>query len=130
MTIFSHDDVKVVRAKASAALHDALRKSSACPVLFLVSGGSTLSLVHTIDVALVKSNWTFGVLDERYSTDPSINNFAQVAATPFYAKAIERGSKEAVACCTNAAKRQRLRRGCAGGRRGAPDGVHMEGAAR
>jgi hypothetical protein len=46
------------------------------------------------------------------------------------AKAIERSGKEAVACRANAAKGQRLRRGCAGSGRGTPNRVHMEGAAR
>jgi hypothetical protein len=46
------------------------------------------------------------------------------------AKAIERGSKKAGACRTNAAKRQGLRRGRVGGGRGTPDRVHVEGADR
>ncbi len=46
------------------------------------------------------------------------------------AKAIERSSKEAVACRADAAKRQRLRRGFAGSRCRTANCVHMEGAAR
>ena len=46
------------------------------------------------------------------------------------AKAIERSSKEEIACWANAAKRQRLCRSGFGRRRSTPDGVHMEGTVR
>jgi hypothetical protein len=44
-------------------------------------------------------------------------------------KEVERGGEEAVASWADAAKGQGLRRGCAGGGRGAPDRIHMEGVA-
>lgn len=44
-------------------------------------------------------------------------------------KEVERSGEEAVASWADAAKGQGLRRGCAGGGRGAPDRIHMEGVA-
>jgi hypothetical protein len=44
-------------------------------------------------------------------------------------KEVERGGEEAVASWADAAKGQGLRRGCAGGGRGAPNCIHMEGVA-
>jgi hypothetical protein len=44
-------------------------------------------------------------------------------------KEVERSGEEAVASWADAAKGQGLRRGCAGGGRGAPNRIHMEGVA-
>lgn len=45
------------------------------PILFLCSGGSALELLDGLQIG---ADATVSVLDERYSTDPMVNNFAQV----------------------------------------------------
>lgn len=53
-------------------------------VLFLVSGGSAFSLLEYISPAVLGSHVSVGVLDERYSTDESVNNLSQLTETSFY----------------------------------------------
>lgn len=62
-------------------------------VLLLVSGGSAFDLFPLIDTASIDEHVTIGVLDERYSTDPKENNFAQFQTTAFYQAAKEKGAQ-------------------------------------
>ena len=62
-------------------------------VLLLVSGGSAFDLFPLITASSIDQNVTIGVLDERYSTDPKENNFAQFQQTDFYHGAKEKGAK-------------------------------------
>ena len=64
-----------------------LFSSSQKAILFLVSGGSAFNLLKEIDTENFGSHITVGVLDERYSTNEKINNFAQLAETEFYRRA-------------------------------------------
>ena len=61
---------------------------------FLAAGGSALSVLDYLDVSLFGSATTIvGVLDERYSTDPKVSNFAQLTQTSFYQKLLKAGVK-------------------------------------
>lgn len=73
------------RKKISTLLSDYHKKG--IPVLFLLSGGSALKLLDGINTSFLGPNITIGVLDERYSTNPIINNFAQVMETNLYKEA-------------------------------------------
>ncbi len=53
------------------------------PILFLSSGGSSLSILSHVDTNVLDESVTVGVLDERFSQDVSVNNFLQVADTSF-----------------------------------------------
>lgn len=66
-------------------------KESAVPVLFLVSGGSALNVLDKIDFSVLGLDLTIGMLDERYSEDPEINNFDQLIQTDFGKSAEEAG---------------------------------------
>ena len=68
-----------------------LFSSSSRPILFLLSGGSAFDLLEEIDTENFGRHITIGVLDERFSTDPKVNNFAQLTATEFYRRAKEKG---------------------------------------
>lgn len=49
------------------------------PILFLTSGGSWFDVLRHLNVdGLFDEKSLIGVLDERYSRDPSVNNFAQL----------------------------------------------------
>lgn len=61
------------------------------PVLVLVSGGSALQLLNDIQESGLTPQVTLGVLDERYSMDPQINNFLQLKQTTLYSKALAQG---------------------------------------
>lgn len=60
------------------------------PILFLLSSGSAFNLLKEIDTENFGKHVTIGVLDERFSTDPKINNFAQFTATDFYRRVKEK----------------------------------------
>lgn len=75
---------------AGNALTSVLKSSK--PVLFLSSGGSSLSILAHINTDLLDESVTIGVLDERYSRDPSVNNYQQVLKTSFGQAAQETGS--------------------------------------
>jgi 6-phosphogluconolactonase/glucosamine-6-phosphate isomerase/deaminase len=68
-----------------------LKENSDKQILLLLSGGSALKILDYIDASTLSSNLTITVLDERYSTDPNINNFAQLMDLDFYKKAKEKG---------------------------------------
>lgn len=85
-------DALTASSEATKAVADALSKHKDTPVLFLVSGGSSLTLLNTLPVELFDAHVTIGVLDERFSTDPAINNFAQLSKTDFFKNATTRGA--------------------------------------
>ena len=81
-----------VIAATARALNDEFAASAGEDFLFLSSGGSSLALLEHLDADLFGPHSTIGVLDERYSNDPSINNAAQLANTTFVIHARERGA--------------------------------------
>ena len=67
-------------------------KKTAQPLLLLLSGGSALHLLDTLQEQHLGNHVTIGVLDERYSADPTINNFSQLTDTKLYTAGIKAGS--------------------------------------
>ncbi|MDO8269362.1 MAG: 6-phosphogluconolactonase [Candidatus Levybacteria bacterium] len=61
-------------------------KKRGSEVLLLLSGGSSLSLLSEVNPSSLNSRTTVTVLDERYSSDPMVNNMAQIMETDFYKK--------------------------------------------
>ena len=80
----------MTRASASHDFQN-LFSSPSRPILFLLSGGSAFDLLEEIDIENFGSHVTVGALDERFSTDPKINNFAQLVKTEFYRRVKEKG---------------------------------------
>lgn len=80
-------------AKLTEALNSTLKKlhDDNKSFLFLVSGGSAFDLFPHIAIENFSDKATLGVLDERYSTDPKENNFAQFQQTDFYTSVKEKG---------------------------------------
>jgi len=76
---------------AADQLNEVLASHTAQPVLLMLSGGSALKILEHVDVTLLGPHVTITTLDERFSTEPTINNFAQIAATDFYKKAVAQG---------------------------------------
>lgn len=75
--------MKITRNKnakelAGQTLTDLFKEAGDDPVLFLSSGGSALNILEGVDKNILGQNFTFGVLDERFSGDPKINNFLQL----------------------------------------------------
>lgn len=63
------------------------------PILLMISGGSMLSLFDEPLSILQSENITLTVVDERWSTDPEVNNFLQLEQTSAYQDLVQRGSR-------------------------------------
>jgi len=81
-----------------SAIRKAINQVNAClknakkkPILLMVSGGSALELLAGVEMRYMGRHVTVTVLDERYSKDPAVNNFSQVAETDFYKNAEYKG---------------------------------------
>lgn len=91
LDIHTFADRATATRMATEAVGETLMAAIDRPVLFLVSGGSCLNLLHALDPMLFDARVTMGVLDERYSSDPSINNYSQFIETDFYGITRNRG---------------------------------------
>ncbi|PCI29830.1 hypothetical protein COB55_01270 [Candidatus Wolfebacteria bacterium] len=84
-------DIEAPDERAGIELENILEHAQHTPVLLLTSGGSAMSLLEHVSPVVLGSYLTIAVLDERYSEDPEINNFAQLKETRFYKSAKEAG---------------------------------------
>ncbi len=75
---------------AGKALSEALLEHKDTPVLLMLSGGSAFAILDFVSPEVLGSHVTVTVLDERYSTDSKVNNFAQLEQTDFYKICVER----------------------------------------
>jgi 6-phosphogluconolactonase/glucosamine-6-phosphate isomerase/deaminase len=89
MEIIRTNKPKVVAGEVLGKLLDKYKDT---PVLLLLSGGSAFSILEAIPVSVLDSRITLGVLDERYDTDSSVNNFAQLSETEFFKQAVLSGA--------------------------------------
>jgi len=92
MNIHYNADQEKVNENAVQKLNEILVQHSSMPVLLLLSGGSALQLVESIDSMYLSENTVITVLDERIGSDDN-SNFYQLMQTPFYREANERGSR-------------------------------------
>lgn len=76
-------------ASAGEHLHNLLMANTKKPVLLLLAAGSALNLLDYVSKQGTGENLTIAMLDERFSSDPSINNFSQFQKTDFYTFALE-----------------------------------------
>ena len=89
--IFREKTEEMARDRAVKMLNEMFARYSSSKLLFLSSGGSSFELVNGIQAKHMGSNVTVGVTDERHSTDPAVNNFAQLMNTEFARRATEEG---------------------------------------
>jgi 6-phosphogluconolactonase/glucosamine-6-phosphate isomerase/deaminase len=91
-------EVHSVSSAGEAAREAALKVTSILAryidtsVLFLVSGGSALPVLSYIDGNAIGDHLTIGVLDDRFSMDPSVNNFLALTKTTFYEFAVAKNA--------------------------------------
>jgi 6-phosphogluconolactonase/glucosamine-6-phosphate isomerase/deaminase len=81
-----------VSKAAADFLTETFKAQAGREFLFLSSGGSSLKLLDLIDTQYFGTHATITVLDERFSTDPTLNNMALVESTVFYKKVKELGA--------------------------------------
>jgi 6-phosphogluconolactonase/glucosamine-6-phosphate isomerase/deaminase len=82
------------RISAGSALAKRLLeyKMTNTPVLLLFSGGSAMTFLDEIRKDVFGNYLTISVLDERFSANTTVNNFAQFTKTEFYKKACKAGA--------------------------------------
>lgn len=93
MEIQQFGSAEVAAAAAAALLNSLLEQTAGRPLLLLASGGSAMQLIHHIDIQALPEETTISVLDERFSTDPSVNNFSQLVRTDFMKTFLAAGGK-------------------------------------
>lgn len=84
-------ETKIPSEEAGKALGNALSRHADTPILLMLSGGSALTMLDFVSKEALGPHVTVTMLDERYSKDSGVNNFAQLEQTNFYKTGIERG---------------------------------------
>lgn len=92
MDIRTNENIEILLSSARNLLTSLLNKREGRAILFLCSGGSAFELLHDISPECFSSALTIGVIDERYSRDEAVNNFAQLQKTDFYKVAVRAGA--------------------------------------
>lgn len=77
---------------AAESLGVALELNKDKPVLLLLSGGSALAVPDRLPASVFGSDLTIAMIDERWSSDATANNFAQLAALGFYERRAAAGA--------------------------------------
>jgi len=86
-----HKDKEEAVGHAGLDLSDFLEEHKDKDLLFLVSGGSSFSMLEGIPKYVLGKNITISVLDERYDQTNENNNFSQLKKTKFYERAKHAG---------------------------------------
>src|SRR6185369_10087310 len=89
LQIFRQPDPESAAAEAGEHLNFFLTENLKRPVLLMLSGGSSLAILEYVGKTALGENLTISMLDERFSEDPAINNFAQLQKTEFYKDAFD-----------------------------------------
>ena len=91
MKIFHAQDPAHAAEAAAETLNEFLKANRGNAVLLLFSGGSALAISDFVGEELLAENLTVSVVDERFTADPALSNFAAMQATPFYELAQDKG---------------------------------------
>lgn len=91
----SHEEGATLAEEAGKKVDEILSeyKKQNLPILLMLSGGSSLSILSSINTANLSQDSTICVVDERFSPDPTVNNMAQIMQTDFFRKANGAGAK-------------------------------------
>ncbi|MCL5667129.1 MAG: 6-phosphogluconolactonase [Patescibacteria group bacterium] len=90
LSIFNYSSREEAEIFAGAAINRLLETGLGRPVLLLLSAGSALKILDGVNPSLFGSRATVTMLDERFSNDPEVNNFARLQHTDFYKEIFER----------------------------------------
>ncbi|MEX0930755.1 MAG: 6-phosphogluconolactonase [Candidatus Paceibacterota bacterium] len=77
---------------AGETLTQILLQNADIPILLMLSGGSSFTLLEHVDPACIGPHVTITTLDERFTADLSVNNFGQLKETTFYKNAMTNGA--------------------------------------
>ena len=76
---------------AGVYIQEKIQEHKDSPILFLVSGGSSFSILEHISESVLNASITIAITDERYTDDQNGNNFSLLTKTAFYKKASAQG---------------------------------------
>lgn len=82
-------DKAAASAEAGEYLNSLLTENKSSPILLMLSAGSALSILEYVGGQALGPNLTVAMIDERFSQDPAINNFAALQKTDFYKDALD-----------------------------------------
>ncbi|MDQ3076529.1 MAG: 6-phosphogluconolactonase [bacterium] len=85
-------DKENIKEKAGKALDAMMRERNGKELLVLLSGGSSLQLLDYVSDEALMGGVTLGMLDDRYSHDPSVNSYSILAGGGFYMRAMDKGA--------------------------------------
>lgn len=88
MEVIATTSPKEDAGKALGALLEAHKNKQ---ILLMLSGGSAFTILDFVPLTVLGPHITITVLDERYSANPRVNNFALLEQTNFYKTSIEQG---------------------------------------
>jgi len=77
--------------ESAGRLNELLKEAVGSPTLLLLAGGSNLAVLDNVRPELLGGHLTVMMSDERFSDDPTANNYAQLCEKVFYERATERG---------------------------------------
>lgn len=89
MDINRYNSKNEAAAEAGEHLNSILTENKKRQILLMLSGGSALSILDYVGQSALGENVTISVLDERFSQDPEINNFAQLQKSDFYTESLD-----------------------------------------
>ncbi|MEK7592054.1 MAG: 6-phosphogluconolactonase [Patescibacteria group bacterium] len=92
MKIYSNIDTKSVTREAGRRLTEQLAKTKKS-ILLLLSGGSALDVLKSVDVSVIDTRVTIGLVDERYTKDSLKTNFLSLLRHPFFIPALRNGAR-------------------------------------
>jgi 6-phosphogluconolactonase/glucosamine-6-phosphate isomerase/deaminase len=84
MEVYRYKSSQEAKSMAAKQVSRFLQEAHAVPTLLLLSGGSSLAMADEVNVSQLGKHVTIGMLDERHSIDPSVNNFAQFSGRKLY----------------------------------------------
>ena len=87
--IFRQADRLSALADAGEHLNNYLAENKKRPILLMLSGGSCLEMLEYLSPSSLGENITVSMLDERFSMESDVNNFAQMQKLDFYNVALE-----------------------------------------
>lgn len=93
MEVYSYQSAEEALVAAQRQLRKSFAAAADRPILFLSSGGSALRLLDNWQSSNIPACLTVGVVDERFSTDPTVNNYLQLRATIFAQLAQQAGTQ-------------------------------------
>lgn len=91
MEIFTGKNSDAVAAWAGDALTNFLLQKADKPTLLLLSGGSSLEVVKHMNPNILRSNLSFGLVDERFGVHERDRNLTAILKTPFVKSAQKQG---------------------------------------